>query len=119
MVQCTISIADAEARRWVDVHAKIIATGTVNIGSSSSYRCVLEDETGQLDLLFLGQPKVRGLDVGVGCKVLGRVAMRAGRRVVWNPRYQLDPPADPSLAGRRVNRLNANDGRSATPLRRE
>ena len=81
--------------RCVDVHGTIVATETVKIGSSRGYRCILDDVTCQLDLLFLGRTNVRGLEVGVGCRVNGRVAAHQGRPAIWNPRYQLDPrPAE-------------------------
>lgn len=73
------------------MHANIIATETVNVGDTPGYRCVVDDGTGQLDLLFLGRPKVSGLHVGVDCRVSGRIALRNGSPVLWNPRYQLDP----------------------------
>jgi two-component system, OmpR family, sensor histidine kinase KdpD len=86
-------IADARRPDWIDVHAGIIAAETVPVGSSSGLRCVLDDGTGQLDVLFLGRHKVPGLHVGAVCAVTGRVAMRKGRPVVWNPRYRLDGAA--------------------------
>jgi two-component system, OmpR family, sensor histidine kinase KdpD len=87
-------IADARRPTWIDVHAEVVAAEQVYIGSSPGYRCALDDGTGRLDLLFLGRRGVPGLHAGVGCTVSGRVAMREGRPVVWNPRYRLDPARD-------------------------
>src|SRR6185312_1317457 len=78
-------------RSCVDVHGTIIATDRVTIGSSRGYRCILDDGTRQLDLLFLGRSQIRGLTVGVECRASGRVAVHQGRASIWNPRYQLDP----------------------------
>jgi two-component system, OmpR family, sensor histidine kinase KdpD len=68
-----------------------VATETVTIGSNRGYRCTLDDGAYHLDLLFLGRTEVRGLDVGVGCRVSGRIVLRQGRPTIWNPRYHLDP----------------------------
>ena len=78
-------------RSSVDVHGTIVATETVKFGSNRGYRCILDDGTRQLDLLFLGRTNIRGLDVGVGCRVTGRVGVHQGRAAMWNPRYQIDP----------------------------
>lgn len=78
-------------RSCVDAHGTIIATDSVTIGSSRGYRCILDDGTRQLDLLFLGRSQIRGLTVGVECRASGRVAVHQGRPSIWNPRYQLDP----------------------------
>ena len=78
-------------RSCVDVHGTIIATDTVKIGSSRGYRCILDDGARQLDLLFLGRSQIRGLAVGVECRVSGRIALHQGRPSIWNPPYQLDP----------------------------
>ena len=96
MARPTTSLANARHREWVDSHATITKTETVEVDSTPTYRCVLDDGTAQLDLLFLGRPTVPGLHVGIGCQVSGRVALRAGRPVLWNPRYNIDPrPANP------------------------
>jgi len=65
--------------------------GTVRAGDSPVYRCVLAGGWGELDLLFLGRGTIAGLIVGTRCSIQGTVAVRRGRRVVWNPRYQVEP----------------------------
>lgn len=93
-------IADARRRTWIDVHAEIVATETVSVGSTLGYRCTLDDGTGQLDLLFLGRREMPDLHVGVGCRVSGRITMRENSPVIWNPRYRIDPArADGPVAG--------------------
>ena len=56
------------------------------------YRCVLDDGTGQIDLVFLGRDNVPGLGVGMRCHVEGTARMDRGRLAVWNPLYRLEPP---------------------------
>jgi hypothetical protein len=81
---------------------RVAVTGTiVSIGGSVEgrgktmslgYRCVLDDTTGQIDLLFLGRERVPGLRVGARCGIEGTARMDHGRLTVWNPLYCLDPP---------------------------
>jgi len=54
------------------------------------YRCVLDDGTGQIDLLFLGRDRVPGLSVGARCHIEGTARMDHGRLTVWNPLYRLE-----------------------------
>jgi two-component system, OmpR family, sensor histidine kinase KdpD len=89
-------IADARPQDRVTVTGTICETQTVTLGGSPAYRCVLSDGTGQLDLLFLGRAAVAGLAVGTRCSIDGTATERGGRLAVWNPRYQVEPPAEPS-----------------------
>jgi hypothetical protein len=69
----------------------ICETGTVRAGDSPVYRCVLADEWGELDLLFLGRATIAGLTPGIRCRIQGTVTVHHGRFAVWNPRYQVEP----------------------------
>ena len=66
--------------------------GETERSRSLGYRCVLDDGTGRIDLLFLGRDKVPGLSVGARCHVEGTARMDHGRLTLWNPLYRLDPP---------------------------
>ena len=69
----------------------------MSLGGTPTFRCVLADHTGQIDLLFLGRAAVAGLEPGRRCRAVGTAAARDGRAVLWNPRYWLEPP-DPAVA---------------------
>ncbi len=56
----------------------------------SGFRCVLDDGTGQVDLLFLGRRSISGLVVGAHCHDEGTARMERGRLTVWNPLYELE-----------------------------
>ncbi len=87
-------IADARSQDRVAVTGTIRATQTITVGTSPAYRCVLDDGTGELDLLFLGRGTVAGLAAGTRCSVQGTATARQGRLAVWNPRYQVQPRAE-------------------------
>ena len=84
-------IGDARTRQHVSVVGTVGAAGTVTVGGSPAYRCVLSDGTGQLDLVFLGHRTVGGLTAGKRCRVAGVVTTRCGRLTIWNPRYEIWP----------------------------
>ena len=84
-------IAEARPRSRVVVTGTVRTTETVTVGRSASYRVVLRDDTGELDVLFLGRSTVAGVGVGTRCRMEGTAQLRGGRLVVWNPLYKLEP----------------------------
>jgi hypothetical protein len=82
-------IADARPQARVAVTGTITAARTVTVGTSPAYLCRLADDTGQLDLLFLGRAGVPGLRPGARCAVDAMAGTHRGRLTAWNPRYQL------------------------------
>jgi hypothetical protein len=85
-------VADAQPRGLLVVTGTIIDIGPVEAHGVTSSRYVLEDTTGELDLLFLGRPKVAGLSIGTCCTVEGTARNDHCRLVVWNPLYRIEPP---------------------------
>lgn len=47
------------------------------------------DGTGSIDVCWLGRRAIPGIDTGRYIRVTGRVGTRGGRRVMFNPRYEL------------------------------
>jgi hypothetical protein len=88
-------VADAESRGRMVVTGTIIAVGPVSTQWGTSGRFVLDDATGQLDLIFLGRPRVIGLSIGTCCTVEGTARLDHHRLVVWNPLYRIEP-AEPA-----------------------
>jgi hypothetical protein len=78
-------------RERVSVTGTIQEAGTVRVGVSPVYRCVLAYDGGELDLLFLGRATIAGLTAGIRCSIEGTVTVHRGRLAVWNPRYQVRP----------------------------
>ena len=79
----------AVAGTIVSIRGSVEGTGR---SMSLGYRCVLDDRTGRIDLLFLGRDRMPGLSVGARCHVEGTARMDHGRLTVWDPLYRLDPP---------------------------
>jgi hypothetical protein len=51
------------------------------------------DGTGVLTVVWLGRRTIAGIEAGRRIRVVGRVAQRDGRPVLFNPRYELLPAA--------------------------
>lgn len=47
------------------------------------------DGTGALEVCWLGRRSVPGIDTGRFIRVTGRVGIRQGRKIMFNPRYEL------------------------------
>jgi hypothetical protein len=86
-------IAVIRAQLRVTVAGVIRSVTTETIGPSPAVRCVLADGSGQLDLLFLGRERLRGLVPGRWCTAEALACAYQGRLVLWNPRYELAPCA--------------------------
>ncbi|HZM82150.1 MAG TPA: OB-fold nucleic acid binding domain-containing protein [Candidatus Limnocylindrales bacterium] len=50
----------------------------------------LYDGTDVVTLVFLGRRHIAGLEPGRALTVRGRVALRDGRKVIYNPHYELE-----------------------------
>lgn len=47
------------------------------------------DGTGGIEVCWLGRRGIPGIDTGRYIQVTGRVGMRDGRKIIFNPRYEL------------------------------
>lgn len=56
-----------------------------------SLEAELFDGSDVLTLIFLGRRRIAGIDCGRGVEVSGRVTTVDGRRVMYNPQYELLP----------------------------
>jgi RecG-like helicase len=53
----------------------------------------LFDGTEGVSLVWMGRRRIPGIEPGRSVKVRGRVAERDGRKVLYNPHYELQAPA--------------------------
>jgi hypothetical protein len=51
--------------------------------------CVLEDDSGAMSVVFLGRPKIAGIEVGTRMRVHGTAGQHHGRLAILNPTYEL------------------------------
>jgi RecG-like helicase len=82
---------------------RILVTGTIralrtitrNANGSPALYCLFEDETGEVELVFLGRSAVPGLSVGTRLTVEGTLGREGGRLVCLNPRYRIEAGEQP------------------------
>ena len=84
-------IADIRPQSRVVLTGMIRTVGTVTIGSGLAFHFTLVDGSGELDVLFLGWPSVRGLQPGTRVTVEGRVGTYECKLALRNPRYRIEP----------------------------
>jgi RecG-like helicase len=87
----TRPIAGLRPQSRVVITGTIRRTGTITVGSSPAYHFMLVDGSGELDVLFLGWPTIRGLRPATRVTVEGRAEAHDGRLTLWNPRYRIEP----------------------------
>ena len=87
-------VSEIEPRVRLVVTGMVVAVGTEDVGGSLSARCTIDDGTGQVDLLFLGQPSIGGMAEGAFVTVEGAVMRDNGKHVIWNPMYRIEPTLD-------------------------
>jgi hypothetical protein len=91
-------IGDIRAQDRVRVTGVIRSKAAMSLSGCPACRYTLADDTGEIDLLFLGRVLIAGLDTGLQCVAEGRAAARDGRVVIWNPRYVVVPAwPDPAI----------------------
>lgn len=49
----------------------------------------LRDGSGTVTLVWLGRRRIPGIDPGRAVKIAGRISCQDGRKVIYNPRYEL------------------------------
>lgn len=60
-------------------------------GGNPALEAELYDGSGVLTLVFIGRRTIAGIEPGRALRASGRVTMNEGRRVIFNPRYELLP----------------------------
>lgn len=81
------------------VRGEIRSSTAMALRGCPACRYTLADDTGELDLMFLGRVEILGMEKGRRCTAEGTAASRDDRIVLWNPRYELEPAAEQDSDG--------------------
>jgi hypothetical protein len=76
-------------REYVTVYGHLKNVSLAPRAGTPSLEATLYDGSGALTLVWLGRRKIAGIKPGVDLKASGRVSCHDGRRVIFNPRYEL------------------------------
>ncbi len=86
----------ANAVANAQVRDRVVLQGAINSitigprdGSPMRLEAELDDGTGSVALVWMGRRSIPGLDVGRRVIVRGTLTIYGGRRVIFNPRYEL------------------------------
>jgi RecJ-like exonuclease len=86
-----VPIKTCEDRQVVSLTGTV---STVTIHPRGGYPALeveLRDGSGAVTLVWLGRRQIPGIDPGRTIKVCGRISCHDGRRVIYNPKYDLLP----------------------------
>jgi hypothetical protein len=76
-------------RDYVTVYGSLKNVCLAPRAGTPTLEATLYDGSGALTLVWLGRRKISGIRPGVGLKATGRVSCHDGKRVIFNPRYEL------------------------------
>src|SRR5215213_3577084 len=84
-----IPISNCEDRQQVALTGTV-STVTINPrGGHPALEVELRDGSGAVTVLWLGRRQIPGIDPGRTIKVWGRISCHEGKRLMYNPRYEL------------------------------
>ena len=84
-----LPIAAVRWRQHVVIEGRVRSVRVVRVRGSSTLECVIEDGSGALSIVFLGRPRIAGVEVGTRMRVAGTAGQRQGRLAILNPEYEL------------------------------
>ncbi len=77
-------------REFVTVYGHLKNVSLAPRAGAPTLEATLYDGSAMMTLVWLGRRKIPGIMPGVGLKASGRVSCHDGRRVIFNPRYELE-----------------------------
>ncbi|MCB0920496.1 MAG: OB-fold nucleic acid binding domain-containing protein [Actinobacteria bacterium] len=87
-----VTICDAEVGEVVEVTGTVHTVTLHPSGGVESFEADVSDETGMVHLVWLGRRRLTGIVPSRRISARGRVALRDGRKVIFNPEYELTIP---------------------------
>jgi RecG-like helicase len=82
-------IQECEDRQRVQLTGTVSAVTINPRAGHPALEVELRDGSGAVTLVWLGRRQIPGIDCGRTLKVWGRISCHEGRRLVYNPRYEL------------------------------
>lgn len=86
-----VPIRTCEDRQQVSLTGTISSVTITPRAGHPALEVELRDGSGAVTLVWLGRRQIPGIDPGRTVKVWGRISCHEGRRLVYNPRYELLP----------------------------
>lgn len=89
-----VPLSSAPDRRRVTVHGSIRSITLRPWVGAPALEAELYDGSGSVMLVWLGRRRLAGIDCGRTLTASGFIAVHEHRRVMFNPRYELDPAVE-------------------------
>ncbi len=86
-----VRAAECCDRQRVTVHGSIRSVRMLPRAGSPALEAELFDGSGAVTLIWLGRRRIHGIDCGRTLTASGLVSISSGQRIMYNPRYELDP----------------------------
>ncbi|MEJ7633491.1 OB-fold nucleic acid binding domain-containing protein [Aeromicrobium sp.] len=83
-------IATQADRAVVTIHGVLRSVTLRPVDGVTALEAELYDGSDCVTLIWLGRRKIEGVAAGRRLKAFGRIGMRSGNRVIYNPRYELE-----------------------------
>lgn len=87
----TLPIDEAPDRTMVTLRGSLRTVTLMPRGGLPSLEADLDDGTGSVTLVWLGRRRIVGIEAGRSLTATGRIGVHDGRRIIYNPRYELIP----------------------------
>jgi RecG-like helicase len=84
-----VPIRTCEDRQQVALTGTVATVTITPRGGHPALEVELRDGSGSVNLVWLGRRQIPGIDPGRSIKVWGRISCHEGRRLMYNPRYEL------------------------------
>ncbi|MCU0278808.1 MAG: OB-fold nucleic acid binding domain-containing protein [Candidatus Nanopelagicales bacterium] len=88
-----VMICDAGIGDVVEVSGRVHSVTLHPSGGVESFEADVADDTGIVHLVWLGRRRLTGIVPSRRISARGRVAERDGRKVIFNPEYELTIPS--------------------------
>ena len=86
-----VPIGEAPDRERVVVQGTLRTVTLRPRGGVPALEAELYDGSGSISIVWLGRRRIGGIGPGRGIRVVGRIGVQDGQRVMYNPRYDLRP----------------------------
>ena len=86
-----VPIGTCEDRQQVNLTGTVSSITLSPRAGHPALEVELQDGSGVVTLVWLGRRQIPGIDAGRTLKIAGRISCHEGRRLVYNPRYELLP----------------------------
>lgn len=89
-----VRISDTVDRQRATVQGRVRSLTLPTTTSVTALVVEIADSSAAAQLVFVGRKAVPGIRCGVTLRARGRVSIKAGHRIVYNPAYEIVPRRD-------------------------